>query len=282
MKCDAMHKIEPNVKLEHQVPRKSSGVVAVERALGILDAFLGLPESRGLSELARATELPKPTVLRSLVSMERMGYVIRLANGRYQLGAKLLQLADSYCANFKLEEHVLPLLRQLAQLTGESAVFQIREQDRRLVLFRVESQQTVRDVQPERLPVPLDEAAVSHVLRTGNWEEDQRRGRPVVFYTAGVGNPQTASMASAVFGVGGELRGAMNISGPVERLRIADLDTLARHVAEVAGRLSQALGAPLRQVSGPPELIQPNLIRPDLARPDLTRLDLNQLTSTRP
>lgn len=257
MQYNLMQHGEATLGVEQRALRKASGVAAVERALAILDAFLGPAESRGLSELARATQLPKPTVLRSLVSLERGGYVIRLANGRYQLGAQLLQLGDTYRAHFRLEDHVLPVLRQLALATGESAGFQIREQERRLILFRVESLQSVRDVQTVRGAVPLDETAASRALRTADWQEELRRGRPRVFYTAGLLNPQTASLASAVYGVGGELRGAINISGPIERLRVADLQALALHIAEAALRLCRALGAPLRQISGPPELIHP-------------------------
>jgi len=245
-----------SLQLAPSPSRRPRGVIAVERALAILDAFLGPPESRGLSELARATELPKPSVLRSLVSLERMGYVVRLANGRYQLGAQLLQLGDTYRAHFRLEDHVLPVLHQLALATGESAAFQIREQGRRLTLFRVESQQSVRDVQSVRAALPLDATSASQALLRADWAEEVRRGRPQVFYTAGLLNPQTASLATAVYGVGGALRGALTLSGPIERMRAADLEALAARMAEGAGRLCQALGAPPRAEAGPPELIR--------------------------
>src|ERR1700761_304535 len=80
--------------------RKAQGVNAVERALAVLDAFHG-EGSRGLAELAKATELAKPTILRLLVSLERSGYVVRLSDGRYQLGAKLMQLGATYRGNFR-------------------------------------------------------------------------------------------------------------------------------------------------------------------------------------
>lgn len=252
-----MHSAPDSPGLDPSPARKPSGVIAVERALAILDAFLGPPESRGLSELARATELPKPSVLRSLVSLERMGYVVRMANGRYQLGAQLLQLGDTYRVHFRLEDHVLPVLQLLAQATGESAAFQIREQGRRLTLFRVESQQSVRDVQAVRAALPLDATSASRALMQADWAQELRRGRPRVFYTAGLLNPQTASLATAVYGVGGELRGALTLSGPIERLRVADLAALAAHLAEGAGRLCQALGAPPRPEWAAPELIHP-------------------------
>src|SRR4051794_6434726 len=94
--------------------RERQGVTAVERALAILDAFLG-EGSRGLADLAKATGLAKPTVLRALVSLERTGYIVRLSDSRYQLGAKAMQLGAAYRANFRLDQHVLPVLQWLAK-----------------------------------------------------------------------------------------------------------------------------------------------------------------------
>jgi DNA-binding IclR family transcriptional regulator len=257
MHSETMQRMNDSQDVTPPPPRKPVGVISVERGLAILDAFLGPPESRGLSELARATELPKPTVLRSLASLERMGYVVRLANGRYQLGAQLLQLGDTYRAHFRLEDHVLPVLHQLALATGESAAFQIREQERRLTLFRVESPQSVRDVQSVRKAVPLDATSASRALIAADWAAELKNGRPRVFYTAGLLNPQTASLATAVYGVAGALRGALTLSGPIERLRVADLEALAARMAEAAGRLSLTLGAPPRPEPTLPELIRP-------------------------
>ena len=121
--------------------RKTQGVNAVERALSILDAFIG-DGSRGLAELAKVTGLAKPTALRSLISLEKAGYIVRLNDGRYQLGAKTMQLGTTYQANFRLDQHVLPVLKWLTEQTLESAAFHIREKNSRLCLFRVDSPAT--------------------------------------------------------------------------------------------------------------------------------------------
>ena len=71
---------------------KTQGVAAVQRALAILDTFAGAG-SRSLADIAKITGLAKPTVMRSLVSLDEAGYVVRLSDGRYALGAKTFQLA---------------------------------------------------------------------------------------------------------------------------------------------------------------------------------------------
>ena len=61
---------------------KTQGVAAVQRALAILDTFAGAG-SRSLADIAKITGLAKPTVMRSLVSLDEAGYVVRLSDGRY-------------------------------------------------------------------------------------------------------------------------------------------------------------------------------------------------------
>src|SRR5690606_30007867 len=118
-----------------------------------------------LSELAKASGMVKPTVLRCLVSLERAGYIVRLDNARYQLGAKVMQLGATYRNNFRLEEHVLPVLKGLAAETLESAAFHIREGNQRLCLFRVQSPQAVRDYLPD-VAVVMDATATGIVLKS--------------------------------------------------------------------------------------------------------------------
>ncbi len=253
MKCEAMERAD-----DSPAPPKlrSGGIVAVERSLSILDAFLGATATRGLSELARATRLPKPTVLRNLVSLERCGYVVRLADGRYQLGARLLELGEAYRAQFRLEDHVLPVLRELSAATGETTTFQVREQENRLTLFRVESPQSVRIVHALPNRKPLDRTSISQALLRGDGAADMARRRQAVFFSAGLQDPQTASLATAVWGPAGILRGSINVSGPIARVSAADHPALAARLASAALSLSAALGAPFPEGMQAPELIR--------------------------
>ena len=226
-----------------QPTRRAQGVNAAERALAILDAFIG-DGSRGLAEIAKATDLAKPTVLRLLVSLERSGYVVRLSDGRYQLGAKLMQLGATYRNNFRLDQHVLPVLEQLAAATRESAAFHIREGGHRLMLFRVESPQAVRDVQKPAVLIPLDETSTGHVLKTAAWPGHAQDGRVPVYSSSGVYDAQTASASTAVFAAGPVLAGALTVSGPVGRFGAAQVRDIAGHLVLAARGLSAALGAP--------------------------------------
>jgi DNA-binding IclR family transcriptional regulator len=234
--------------------RTPQGVNAAERALAILDAFIG-DGSRGLAEIAKATALAKPTVLRLLVSLERSGYVVRLSNGRYHLGAKLMQLGATYRSNFRLDQHILPVLEQLAAATRESAAFHIREKDHRLSLFRVESPQEVRDVSRPAILVLLDETSMGRVLKSASWPEQGRDGRVLVYSSSGVYNSQTASVSTAVFAAGPVLAGALTASGPVGRFGPTHVRDIAVHLVQAARGLSAVLGAP-SVFSGAPRIIR--------------------------
>jgi DNA-binding IclR family transcriptional regulator len=232
---------------------KTQGVAAVQRALAILDTFAGAG-ARTLADIARITGLAKPTVMRSLVSLDEAGYVVRLSDGRYALGAKTFQLGTTYRANFNLEQHVLPVLQRLSQDTLESSAFHVRERDSRLCLFRVDSPQLVRDVARPTNLAPLDLTSTGQVLRTACWADRTDEGVPV-FVSSGVYDTVTASLSTAVFGHEGALVGAMTVSGPVERIRQADLGVLAFRLTDASHRLSLVLGAPLPREVGAPRIV---------------------------
>lgn len=65
----------------------------------------------------------------------------------------------------------------------------------------------------------------------------------------------TASLSIAVFGHDGARVGAMTVSGPIERIRRADLRTLASRLADASHQLSLVLGAQLPREVGAPRII---------------------------
>lgn len=246
-----------NVLLDSQMQpaptRKAQGVNAAERALSILDVFIS-DGSRGLAEIAKTTGLAKPTALRLLVSLERSGYIVRLSDGRYQLGAKLMQLGASYRSSFRLDQHVLPVLEQLAATTRESATFHVREGGHRLALFRVESPQAVRDAKPAVL-VPLDETSTGQVLAVAGRQQMQDN-RASVYFSSGVYDAQTASVSSAVFASGFVVVGALTVSGPIGRFGMVHVRKIAAQLGAAARELSAVLGAPSTAPSGAPRIIR--------------------------
>lgn len=219
-------------------------IAAVERALSVLDAFRTAPRL-SLSELSRRTGLFKSTLLRILATLERNGYVMRLADGRYRVGGILFELGSGYVATFQLEEVMKPALAHLVAVTGESAAFYVRAGARRQCLFRVDSPQAVRHVITAGQILDLDSAATSEILR--RYEMGGPRPAAEVDYlalcrsTSGQGDVETASVAAPIFDTGGFV-GVINISGPVHRFTKAVAARCLTELAATASRLSRALG----------------------------------------
>src|SRR5687767_14125614 len=99
------------------------GVAAVERALAVLAAFRRGDTSLSLAELSVRTGLVKSTIMRLAVSLERYGFLVRLHDGSYQLGAEALRLGVAYQQSFRLEALVLPALEGCVARCNETTSF---------------------------------------------------------------------------------------------------------------------------------------------------------------
>ncbi len=229
--------------------REEGGVIAVERALAVLDAFTAADRSLSLAELARRVGLSKPTVLRFTRSLARAGYLVRNDDATFRLGPKLARLGNLYQASFRLEDYVQPALRRLAQETGESAAFYVREGDMRVCLFRVDSPQSIGHHARTGDLLPLDRGAPGRVLLAFAGEPgepyDQIR-RDFFHITFGERDPQVAAIAYPIFSHGQQVAGAVGVAGPTSRF---DDEAVAHHL-----ELLKSVSAELtRQLGGTPE-----------------------------
>lgn len=220
----------------------SGGSAAVDKAIGLLRHFGERGTALTLTELAEAAGLYKSTALRLLASLEHGGLVRRQHDGRFGLGPEAARLGIAYARGFSLEPTVMPVLKDLAAQTRESAAFHVRNGDRRLCLFRVDSPQVVRDHVRVGDCMPLDRGAGGRVLMAfsgarGSLYERIRRDGWVVLEADRV--PELAGISSPVFDANLALVGAITLTMPVHRLRP---DAQVPHVLEAAAVLSRRIG----------------------------------------
>ena len=233
-------------------PRPSlEGVASAGRALTLLSAFRKGDDSVPLAELAARTGLVKTTILRLAISMEEHGYLTRLPDGAYRLGAELFRLGSIYQRSFRAEVHVMPALAKLVQATGESASLYVRSGNQRLCLYRVDSPHPLRlHVRPGDMR-PMDDSATAQVLRLFENPALPKAARtPLPIYTRAQTDPHIASMATPVFGPGESFAGALTLSGPLTRLDQAAADRFARTLLAVAADLTRALGGAVLHNAG--------------------------------
>src|SRR5579872_7520078 len=104
---------------------RSARVGSVARALALLDVLAGEPEGLGVSALARAIGVEASTASRLLVTLEDGGLVRRAGRGPFQLGLRLLALADAVSDGLEVRDLAAPVLRELVAATGETATLSV-------------------------------------------------------------------------------------------------------------------------------------------------------------
>jgi len=218
-------------------------VAAAERSLRILDAFALHQRPLSLGDLAEATDLFKSVILRYMISFEKMSYVRKLPDGRYQLSIKALQLGKAFENSLDRRELIHAALSRLRDRTGESVFFYVREGDNRMCLMGVDSPQSLRVSRKIGMLIPMDATSISQVLH--NFAAGAPAGAVVdasmARHSVGSYDPLTASTSAPAFDRSGSLIGALVVSGPVGRFDAARPENLAQVAAE-AQRLSALLG----------------------------------------
>ena len=115
--------------------RDGAFVQSLARGLGVIRA-LGTPEPATLSDVARATGLARASARRSLLTLERLGYVSE-SSGRYHLTAQVLELGYAYLSSLTLPELSQPHLEQLAETVHESSSVTVLDADDIVYVARV-------------------------------------------------------------------------------------------------------------------------------------------------
>lgn len=229
---------------EGQDKGPGGGVIAVTRALLVMEAFRIGERHLTLAELSRRTGLHNTTVLRLARTLAQAGYMVQREEGEWRLGPAAGWLGARYQAGFDINNVVEPTLRELSKATQESASFYVREGDERACISRVEGPQSVRHHVRIGMRLPLTLGAPGRVILAFSgeggavYEDIRRRGYHV---SMGEREVQVSSVAAPVFGLNWRLLGSMCISGPTSRLTEDLLKAHAQTVMDAANRLSYAL-----------------------------------------
>lgn len=90
--------------------------MAVERALGMLEAVAHEPEGLSNAEISRKLEIPKSSASYILRTLVKHGYLNRDANsGKYRVGLKILSLSRGALSGLDVRELALPIMRHLME-----------------------------------------------------------------------------------------------------------------------------------------------------------------------
>ena len=178
-----------------------------------------------------------------MISFEKLSYVRRTVDGRYQLSVKALQLGRSFENSIDQRELIETTLKQLRDSTGESVYFYVRDGDNRVCLMGEDSPQSLRVYRKIGVLIPMDSTSISEVLRTyeGGAPAGGYEPASLARHSIGAYDPLTSSVSAPVFDRKSALIGVIAVSGPVGRFDAGNPETL-EHIGSAAGRLSRLLG----------------------------------------
>ncbi len=187
-----------------------SSVGVLDKAIGVLHAI----EHDGpqpLVDLQASTKLPRATLHRLAVALERHGLLRRDHAGRFCLGLGLVALGNVASETFPIAALSRPRLAELCQQTGESVQLYVRDGDRRRCAVSFPSPHGLRWMVGEGALLPLHLGSAGRVL-TGEV------GRHGWVETVEEREPGVASVSAPIVAPAAGVLAAVSVGGPIERL----------------------------------------------------------------
>ncbi|MFD8964841.1 IclR family transcriptional regulator [Streptomyces sp. NPDC059568] len=143
----------------------AKNIQSLERAAAMLRLLAGGERRLGLTDIASAVGLAKGTAHGILRTLQAEGFVEQdAASGRYQLGAELLRLGNSYLDIHELRARALVWTDDLARSSGESVHLGVVHQQGVLIVHHVFRPDDSRQVLEVGAMQPLHSTALGKVL----------------------------------------------------------------------------------------------------------------------
>jgi len=233
------------VKNKKDQEKDGDNVIAVSRAIGLLESFLPDDEYLSLLELSKRSGLHKSTVLRIARTLAHHRYLVQREDGAWRLGPAAGWLGARYRSSFDVSAAVEPVLQELSALSSESSTFFVQEGDARICLYRIEGPQAIRFHISVGQVLPLEKGSPGKVIlafsgAAGSQFDTIRRNG--YYISVGERDKDVSSISAPVYGVNWKLLGAISISGPSSRLSRPILKGYADTLINKANSLSLALG----------------------------------------
>lgn len=108
--------------------KQQKRIGSLQRAIDIIDLFDGQRREMGVTEIARALDMPKSTVAGLIFTLEQNRYLSQHPETRkYSLGYKLVERAGVFLGQMDLRRVAEPILESLRDKANESVNLAIRD-----------------------------------------------------------------------------------------------------------------------------------------------------------
>ena len=245
---------------------------SLQRALDILNLFTRQTDELGVTEIARALDLPKSTAAGLISTLEHYHYLDQHpVTRKYRLGHKLVERAAVYLDQFDLRRVAHPILEELRDMANESVNLAIRDDGYVTYIERLHGDnllgmrseigkrervhstalgkamlsklpaEALRDFVSGYTFIPLTENTITNPdVFIQEVEATGERGFAVDDEENEEGG---RCVAAAVFNHKGEAVAAISLSAPIQRFPIEKLDDYGSLVKEAAAAISRQMGA---------------------------------------
>lgn len=235
-------------------------IQSVSHALDVLEELCKARGEVGVTELSKRLKLHKNNVFRLLATLELRGYVEQNpATEDYRLGVKSLQLGQAYLGQSDLVARAYPIIKELAEATGETVSLAVLQNGQVQFPVSIESKRPVR-VNPRiavsfpakmnaagrLLTAQLPDAVLNEILSTNTPQDaairnqmNELRNSGQIVDRAAI-EPDVVAVARVVRGNNNTVAGAIEVLAPQYRAKI---DSISASLEDAAGNLSTALGA---------------------------------------
>ena len=242
----------------------------LDRAFQILDFLSDSQQGCQLADLSRSLKVPKSTVHRILMVLERHRYVRReLGDGRFRLGSKALELECSAGAGMDVTQACRPFLQRLVAETGETAHLGVLCDRQVISLANEQSWHTLtpstigrnapayctslgkallaflpeEDLNEYLLGQKLESRTANTIIRAEKLKTELGKIRLRGY---SIDNEEFEKglkcVAAAVRNREGQVAAAIGIAGPVSRLGRIRMEAVTESVVKAAAGLSESLG----------------------------------------
>lgn len=219
-------------------------VRSVETTLSLLGQLQEW-DGAGVSELASELDIAKSTVHNHLRTLERHEYVVR-EDDEFRLSFRFLDLGNHVRVREQEFDLVQPKVREIANETGETCQFFVREFDRAVIVFMEHGEQAVKTKTRVGTRIQLDQLAAGRVLAAMEEGENDKGddSDSATLATDGYLVTDEAyikglhAIAVPITKTDDEVVGALSVAGPAHRLRNEEYEhDIANHLLNVSNEL---------------------------------------------
>jgi IclR family KDG regulon transcriptional repressor len=254
----------------HSKTNSYTPVRTIEKCFSVLE-LIALRQPVRIPEIVQALGLNRGNVHRLVATLERLGYVERLEDGKIRLSYRIFKMGSTVPHSRKLDEVTRPFMHRLSELSGETVNLGVLYVDSVIYLDKVEAKQYLRlDHQIGEID-PLYCTALGKVLLSGFSEADLEE-----FFDSVELRPYTKNtivtrerleteirevrrrgyaldlkeldlnlhcIAAPIYDYHQRIIAAMSISAPSIRFSRAKIDKLIAPMLEITAEISREMGS---------------------------------------